>query len=473
MKSALPKVLHPLCGRSMLGHAIAAAQDLDPERLSWSCGHARDQVGAHVTGEAPDARVVVQDHQGGTGHAVRSVLETVGAHPGPVVVTYGDVPLLRADTLAALVAEHDRRRQRGDRADRRAAGPDRLRPHPARRRPARSPGSSSSGRHRGRARHQRDQLRRATPSTARCCATRSAGSRTDNARARSTSPTSSASCARRRPPGRRAACRRTPRRSGRQRPGAAGRRPGGCCNDRLLERWMRAGVTVVDPATTWMDVQRHAASPTWCCCPAPSCTAQHHGRPGRRVGPDARSTDTVVGAGRQRRAHPRQRRRDRRRRDTSARSPTCGRAPARRRRAKVGTFVEMKNADDRARARKVPHLTYVGDATIGEGSNIGAATVFVNYDGVAKHHTTIGDHVRTGADNMFVAPVDDRRRRVHRAPARSSPQDVPPGALGVARGRAAQHRRAGSTPAPRRARPPRPRPRPPSRRTPRPETGRR
>jgi bifunctional UDP-N-acetylglucosamine pyrophosphorylase/glucosamine-1-phosphate N-acetyltransferase len=53
----------------------------------------------------------------------------------------------------------------------------------------------------------------------------------------------------------------------------------------------------------------------------------------------------------------------------------------------------------------VPHLTYVGDATIGEESNIGASSVFVNYDGVDKHHTTVGDHVRTGSDTMFIAPV--------------------------------------------------------------------
>jgi bifunctional UDP-N-acetylglucosamine pyrophosphorylase/glucosamine-1-phosphate N-acetyltransferase len=70
----------------------------------------------------------------------------------------------------------------------------------------------------------------------------------------------------------------------------------------------------------------------------------------------------------------------------------------------VGTYVELKNADVGA-GTKIPHLSYVGDATIGEQTNIGAATVFVNYDGVAKHHTTIGSHARTGADNMFVAPV--------------------------------------------------------------------
>jgi bifunctional UDP-N-acetylglucosamine pyrophosphorylase/glucosamine-1-phosphate N-acetyltransferase len=92
MKSALPKVLHPLCGRSMLGHAIAAARDLDPERLVVVVGHARDLVGAHATGQAPDARIVIQDHQGGTGHAVRSVIETIGLIPGQVIVTYGDMP---------------------------------------------------------------------------------------------------------------------------------------------------------------------------------------------------------------------------------------------------------------------------------------------------------------------------------------------------------------------------------------------
>ena len=81
----------------------------------------------------------------------------------------------------------------------------------------------------------------------------------------------------------------------------------------------------------------------------------------------------------------------------------------------------------------MPHLSYVGDATIGEGTNIGAATVFVNYDRVHKHHTTIGSHARTGADNMFVAPV-----RVgdgaYTAAGSVITEDVPPGAMAVARG---------------------------------------
>ena len=100
---------------------------------------------------------------------------------------------------------------------------------------------------------------------------------------------------------------------------------------------------------------------------------------------------------------------------------------------KIGTYVEVRAARS-ARARKVPHLSYVGDATIGEYTNIGAATVFVNYDGVRKHHSTIGSYVRTGADNMFVAPVSVGDG-AYTAAGSVIDQDVPPGALGIARAR--------------------------------------
>jgi bifunctional UDP-N-acetylglucosamine pyrophosphorylase/glucosamine-1-phosphate N-acetyltransferase len=105
----------------------------------------------------------------------------------------------------------------------------------------------------------------------------------------------------------------------------------------------------------------------------------------------------------------------------------------------IGTYVEVKNSDI-GTATKVPHLSYVGDATIGEHTNIGAATVFVNYDGVAKHRSTIGDHARTGADNMFVAPVTVGDG-AYTAAGSVITQDVPPGAMGVAR--AAQRNVAG------------------------------
>src|SRR5215467_6919938 len=106
MKSQLPKVLHPICGTPMLDHVLAAARELEPAELIVVVGHRRRQVVDHLGVHAPDARVVVQHRQGGTGHAVRTVVEEVGLDRGTVVVTYGDTPLLRGSTLAALAREH-------------------------------------------------------------------------------------------------------------------------------------------------------------------------------------------------------------------------------------------------------------------------------------------------------------------------------------------------------------------------------
>ncbi|MFI5427358.1 hypothetical protein [Aeromicrobium sp. UC242_57] len=89
----------------------------------------------------------------------------------------------------------------------------------------------------------------------------------------------------------------------------------------------------------------------------------------------------------------------------SARSPSCGPGRPACEGGKIGTFVEVKNSTIGAGA-KVPHLSYVGDATIGEGTNIGAGTIFANYDGVHKNRTTIGSHAKTASNNTFVAPVD-------------------------------------------------------------------
>jgi bifunctional UDP-N-acetylglucosamine pyrophosphorylase/glucosamine-1-phosphate N-acetyltransferase len=99
---------------------------------------------------------------------------------------------------------------------------------------------------------------------------------------------------------------------------------------------------------------------------------------------------------------------------------------------KIGGFVETKNADIGAGA-KVPHLTYCGDATIGEGANIGAGTIFANYDGVAKHHTTIGRHSFVGSDSVIVAPVTVGDG-AYVAAGSALTKDVEPGQIAVARG---------------------------------------
>jgi len=106
MKNQTPKVLNQVCGRTMLDHVLAAARELDPGRIIVVTGHGRDRVTAHLAEHAPDAEIVVQDRRGGTGHAVRVVIEAVGLIHGTVVVTYADTPLLRARTLVDLVAAH-------------------------------------------------------------------------------------------------------------------------------------------------------------------------------------------------------------------------------------------------------------------------------------------------------------------------------------------------------------------------------
>src|SRR5687768_17169553 len=109
MKSATPKVLHEIGGRSLVGHAVVTARALAPEHLVVVVGTGRELVEAHLAEIDPEARTAVQEQQLGTGDAVRSGLSAVPADfDGAVIVTSGDVPLLAAETLKELVAEHER-----------------------------------------------------------------------------------------------------------------------------------------------------------------------------------------------------------------------------------------------------------------------------------------------------------------------------------------------------------------------------
>ena len=201
-------------------------------------------------------------------------------------------------------------------------------------------------------------------------------------------------------------------------------------NRRLVEGWMRAGVTVVDPATTWVDAGVELARDVLV-----EPGVQLRGRTvvgeGATVGPDTTLTDVVIGAGASVvRTH-----------GSAAHigagatvGPFAYLRPGTELgvKGKIGTFVEVKNSQI-GEGSKVPHLSYVGDATIGEHSNIGAASVFVNYDGVNKHRTVVGSHVRTGSDNMFVAPVTVGDGAYSGA-GTVLRRDVPPGALAVSGG---------------------------------------
>jgi bifunctional UDP-N-acetylglucosamine pyrophosphorylase/glucosamine-1-phosphate N-acetyltransferase len=106
MKSAVPKVLHPIGGRSLVGHALIAARGISPLNLAVVVGHGRDAVAPHVLDLEPDAVIAVQEEQRGTGHAVQVALDALPLLHGTVVVTYGDVPLQTTETLQQLVDAH-------------------------------------------------------------------------------------------------------------------------------------------------------------------------------------------------------------------------------------------------------------------------------------------------------------------------------------------------------------------------------
>jgi bifunctional UDP-N-acetylglucosamine pyrophosphorylase/glucosamine-1-phosphate N-acetyltransferase len=193
---------------------------------------------------------------------------------------------------------------------------------------------------------------------------------------------------------------------------------------------MRAGVTVVDPATTWVDVGVRL-EPDVTLHPGTQLHGATSVAAGAIVGPDCTLTDCAIGVGASVvRTHGSGAYIE----EGASVGPFAYLRPGARlgARGKIGTFVEVKNASIGA-GSKVPHLTYVGDATIGEGSNIGASSVFVNYDGVTKNRTTIGSYVKTGSDNTFVAPVTIGDGAYTGAGAVIR-HDVPPGALAVSAG---------------------------------------
>lgn len=106
MKSKTMKVLHPVSGRSMIGHVLRAVQAMSPDRIVAVVGHQRDQVGPHIQQLVPDCVLAVQETQEGTGHAVRVAVEAAGVDGGTVVVAAGDTPMLEGESLQAFVADH-------------------------------------------------------------------------------------------------------------------------------------------------------------------------------------------------------------------------------------------------------------------------------------------------------------------------------------------------------------------------------
>ena len=435
MRSKTPKVLHPLAGRTMLAHALHAAADLGPDHLVTVVGHDRERVTEAVAELSVELgrtiTTAVQNEQLGTGHAVQCGLAALpDDFDGTILVTAADVPLLDGHTLKALLDEHLSA------------------PLPAAATVLTFVPDDANGYGRI-VRTEDDQVAEivehadASPEQILidevnsgvyafdAQALRSALGKLSTANAQHELYLTDVV--------------KISKSSGLPVYGTQLADPDlvigvndrvqlahvtGVLNRHIVEKHMRAGVTVVDPATTWIDVDVTLGSDVRL-EPSVQLLGSTHIGEDAVVGPDTTLRDTIVGE----RASV-----VRTQSEKSTIGPGATVGPFAYLRpgsdigvsAKVGTFVETKNSTIGDHS-KVPHLTYVGDATIGEHSNIGASSVFVNYDGVSKSRTVVGSHVRTGSDNMFVAPV-----RVgdgaYTGAGTVLRNDVPPGTLAVSAG---------------------------------------
>ena len=433
MRSDTPKVLHTLAGRTMLSHALHAVAKVAPEHLVVVLGKDRERIGAAVGDLSGHLgrriEVAVQDQQLGTGHAALCGLSALPADfTGTVVVTSGDIPLLDADTLAALVAAH--REQRACVTVLTTTVPD------------------ATGY--GRILRTQDgeviaivEETDATPQQRAIReinsgiyafdidALRSALSRLSSDNAQHELYLTDVI----------AIVRADGRVVHANHVDDAALVAGvndrvqlselaAELNRRIVAGHQRAGVTVLDPASTWIDVDVTVGRDTVIAPGTQLLGATRIG--GRcRIGPDTTLTDVHVGeAASVVRTHGSQAVIG----DHADVGPFTFLRPGTRLGAdgKLGAFVETKNATI-GTGTKVPHLTYVGDADIGEHSNIGASSVFVNYDGENKSRTTVGSHVRTGSDTMFVAPVSVGDG-AYTGAGTVLRDDVPPGALAISAG---------------------------------------
>ncbi len=426
MKSGLPKVLHSIAGVPLIGHVLATARELSAAYVIAVVRHERDAVSAAILDLMPEAIVVDQDDMAGTGRAVEM---GIGALPddfdGDVVVVSGDVPLLDAATLSGLLAAH---RQAAAAATLLSAIVDDATGYG---RIIRENDGSLS-----RIVEQNDAaddelsiteinsgtyvfgvggLRAHLPNVG-----------TGNAQGEKYLTDVVAML---RDAGMPVTAVPVPDpwivegvNDRVQLAHTAAR-----LNAMIVRGWQLAGVTIQDPATTWIDLRATLAEDVELLPGTHISGATTVGR-GARIGPQTTLHDcevgenatisrtdatlAVIGAG-------------------ASVGPFAYLRPGTELGAdgKIGTFVETKNAKI-GTGTKVPHLSYIGDTTVGEGSNIGAGTITANYDGVDKHATVVGSNVRTGSHNVFVAPVTIGDGAYSGA-GTVIRKDVPPGALAI------------------------------------------
>jgi bifunctional UDP-N-acetylglucosamine pyrophosphorylase / glucosamine-1-phosphate N-acetyltransferase len=423
MRSRVPKVLHPICGRAMALWPVHAALDAGAGRVVVVGGPDRALADVLPDGVA----LAVQEQPRGTGDAVRTAAPHIGAQD-TVVVLSGDVPLITAAAIGELVRAHEAAGARATMATAILADP------------------TGYGR----------VVRGADGSVQRVVESKAPGDATDaelaidevnsgiyafaggplleqlarlgndNAQGEYYLPDVLPALG----------------------PVAAHviddpalmlgvndrvdlQRVRAIAQQRILDAHARAGVAFLSPATTIVDVDVRIGLDT---VVEQGCTLNGATTIGAQaaIGPHTTIRDSILGDG----VSVRQSYLDRARVDRTVTvgpfaylRPDAHLHPG----SKAGTFVEIKNSEI-GEGTKVPHLSYIGDADVGPGTNVGASNVTANYDGVAKHRTTIGANVKTSVDTTFVAPVSVGDG-AYTAAGSVIVQDVPAGALGVARAR--------------------------------------
>ena len=426
MKSQTPKVLHSIAGRSLLGHVLAACETLKPKHLRVVVGSGREKVEAHLAEIAPQVTTVFQEHRGGTGHAAQLALADL-TPTGTILILAGDTPMLTGQSLAQLLEGHH---EGGFTASVLTAE------HPEPTGYGRIIRGDDGSLLRIVEEKDADEFEKAiseiNSGVYAFDAVKLVGAigklRNDNAQGelyltdvieilRNEGGKIAAVCID----------------DFTETLGVNDRvqlaEAAALLRDRINDGLMRGGVTIVDPTTIWVDATV-VISQDVTLYPGTTISGSSTIATGAVIGPRTTLIDCTVAQGAEVK-------------ESYATSALIGEnasvgpftylRPGTQLAAntRAGAFVEMKNAS-LGEGSKVPHLSYVGDAVIGEGSNIGAATIFVNYDGIEKHQTTVGDHVRIGSDSMLVAPVNIGDG-AYTAAGSVITEDVPAGAMGVGR----------------------------------------
>ena len=377
MRSKTPKVMHELAGLPLLGHALSTAHALGADHVIPVVRHERDLIVDYINTFYPTAIVADQDEIPGTGRAVECALELLPQDfDGTVVVTSGDVPLLDVATIQAMIEAHNAGGFHATVLSSVAEDPSGLGRISevnagvyvfdvlSLREKLASIGMENAQNEK----YLTDVIAELTAGGGKVQALTIndnwlvAGI---NDRVQLGQVTAE-------------------------------------LNRRLCAAWQRAGVTILDPASTWLDITVSIGEDVTI-LPGTILRGFTSIGSGSTIGPEVQMTDTQVGENAVVvKSHV----------NTSVIGNGASVGPFAYLRpgtdlgndGKIGTFVETKNAKIGA-GSKVPHLSYVGDAEIGVESNIGAGTIFANYDGVNKHRTIIGSHVRSGSHNTFVAPI--------------------------------------------------------------------